>query len=696
MKDLQERLAAGDMAGALAICERDFSDSATSEQQQLYAQVAVMNQHYDLAVSLYQTLLEASFILSEQDRMFYGISLDALDRTDEAIQVFVRAFGELPESLGPCRFLATLYTKTKAWERAVDCYHRVLELSQEAPDVMAALLLAYVRLADFSKAYAFLQPRLLHFDSQSLAYFVEHRSLESILLILESMQAWDDFLAFSTFILEADLPFESRLLTAKTLMVFVNNNHYGEALLQLCRAVILQSDQPLDRFFLHLFVHNNYRNRDEINLVQQRLLSTEETFMGPDMQAALKHFDVNTFEVVYYHSIYHGYALKPFLMQLAKSLKPMLPSLPVPQVNRTRPKARIAVVSYYFYPHSVMHFHSTIIQALPKEYEIYLISLNGQKKVRDYVSEQFSGDQFRFVDISNELYEERCRHILDLDCDLILYTDVHMNSDSTVLAMNRLAPIQCCGLGHPTTTGMDTIDYYLSAEIFEPEDAESHYTESLVQIKGMPLNYQILDDVADYGWDSYGFSQEDHVYFCPMVPFKIMPEFDDVIEAIYDKDPKAQFVFVKYNGLEQIVQKRQQRYSESLKARILWFDAVTFSKYLGLLKDASVVLDTFPFSGGNTVLHAFYVGTPVATCQQAFLRGRFTQGYYRLMGLESLVHQSVQDYVSFAVRCASDPLYRADISATIMAQKDRLFHQTEGVDQLIAFLTSKINDLRAG
>ncbi len=695
MQEIQERLAVGDFPGALAACQSAFSETATTEQVQLFAQVAVMNQRYDLSSTLYQDLVAKEVLLSEQDRMFYGISLDALDRTAEALQVFLEAFGEVPETLGPCRFMAALYMKEQLWAKALACYQHVTVLTDDAADAVAALILTYVRLADFKAAFDYLSPRLFKFSSVDLAYFVEQGILEPILQILESKRAWDDFLLFSKHLLTIDLSLDTRLLIAKTLMVFVNNNQYGETLLTLCREVILESDEPLDRLFLHLFVHNNYRRPEEILSVYNRLMATESTFMVPDMQIALQGFDLRKFEVVYYHAIYHGYSLKPFLEQLSQSLKPALPNLPAPTVNRTRAKGRVGIATYYFYPHSVMHFFSEIIKAFPEEIDVILISFNGKQAVRDYVAEEFLGPQFTFLDVSNDLYVERCQKILELECDLLLYPDIHMNKDSTVVAMNRLAPIQCCGMGHPTTTGMSSIDYYLSGAIFEPDNADDHYSETLVKIPGMPINYQMPAEPEPLTWVEYGFSETDSIYFCPMVPFKLMPEFDQVIPLIYDQDPNAQFIFVKFNGLEQIVQDRQKYYSDDLQARILWFDAVKFPKYLSLLQDADVILDTFPFSGGNTILQSFYVGTPVATLEHQYLRGRFTLGYYNLMGLGQYVHQSIDAYVSFAVRCATDPDFRADLSKTILSKKEVLFNRSEGVQSLVTFITDKISELRA-
>src|SRR5208337_3284996 len=70
--------------------------------------------------------------------------------------------------------------------------------------------------------------------------------------------------------------------------------------------------------------------------------------------------------------------------------------------------------------------------------------------------------------------------------DVLFYTDVVMNPLVNTLAYSRLAPVQCVTWGHPETTALATMDYFLSSELFETEDADRHYTEKLVRLATLP------------------------------------------------------------------------------------------------------------------------------------------------------------------------------------------------------------------
>ena len=55
------------------------------------------------------------------------------------------------------------------------------------------------------------------------------------------------------------------------------------------------------------------------------------------------------------------------------------------------------------------------------------------------------------------------RQIADQELDVLYYADIGMDPLTYFLAFARLAPVQCVTWGHPVTTGIPTIDYFLSS-----------------------------------------------------------------------------------------------------------------------------------------------------------------------------------------------------------------------------------------
>src|SRR4029078_13318090 len=66
--------------------------------------------------------------------------------------------------------------------------------------------------------------------------------------------------------------------------------------------------------------------------------------------------------------------------------------------------------------------------------------------------------------------------------DILHYPDLGMSPFTFTLAHSRLAPVQTVTWGHPDTTGLPTIDYFISCREGETEEADSHYTEKLVRL----------------------------------------------------------------------------------------------------------------------------------------------------------------------------------------------------------------------
>jgi protein O-GlcNAc transferase len=68
--------------------------------------------------------------------------------------------------------------------------------------------------------------------------------------------------------------------------------------------------------------------------------------------------------------------------------------------------------------------------------------------------------------------------------DVMFYPEVGMDPATCALAALRLAPTQVASWGHPVTTGLPSIDLFLSGEQLERPDAAQDYRERLVRLPG--------------------------------------------------------------------------------------------------------------------------------------------------------------------------------------------------------------------
>ncbi|MGB0934614.1 MAG: tetratricopeptide repeat protein [Alphaproteobacteria bacterium] len=269
-------------------------------------------------------------------------------------------------------------------------------------------------------------------------------------------------------------------------------------------------------------------------------------------------------------------------------------------------------------------------------------------------------------------YQQARQIIAEAECDILFYPDILMDQLLYFLSYARLAPIQCISTGHPVTTGLKSIDYYLSVDTLELPEAQEHYTEKLVNLTGVASCYEPLDPPATRKSPSdLGLPEGKNIYACPVHLFKIHPVMDQAFEQILAKDPDGIIVVVNTNSKQK--QLLQQRWQDKDFERIIWLEMLPFDDFMQLIMMSSVVLDTFPFGGGNTIYMSLSLGTPVITKPEPYMRGRAASHLYSIMGIKDCITKDIDDYVTKAVTLANDPTYLSKVCEAIAKTKGKIF-----------------------
>ena len=286
----------------------------------------------------------------------------------------------------------------------------------------------------------------------------------------------------------------------------------------------------------------------------------------------------------------------------------------------------------------------------------------------------------RFSHLRVPAREVAARLLAD-ELDLIVYPEVGMDAMTYVLSALRLAPVQCAAWGHPVTTGSEPIDYFLTCGAMEPADASSQYTEKLVRLPGMGVDYAMpeLPDMPSRA--SLRLPGDKRIYACAQSLFKVHPEMDSLFAQILHRDADAVLVF--FQAPAQAVTRRfAARLERALAARgiaprgqLKFLPRVGSRAFRGVLAACDVVLDTTRWSGGNTSLDAFAAGVPVVTMAGRFMRGRQTAAMLQAMGLETLVCADRTTYLETALRAAGDARCNAQLRGAIAEGRSALFGQ---------------------
>lgn len=352
-------------------------------------------------------------------------------------------------------------------------------------------------------------------------------------------------------------------------------------------------------------------------------------------------------------------------------------------------KLRVGICSRFLRDHSIGRLMLNLIQhmAATGRYEVYIFSFNKQQ---DAVAAEIASHAAEVVTLFADLDEAR-RAIAARRLDVLFYPDIGMEPMTYFLAFARLAPVQCVTWGHPVTTGIPTVDYFLSCDAAEPADGDDHYSEKLVRLGGLPMSYRRPprpDPLKDRA--AYGLPAAPRLYFCAQNLFKIHPELDRPFLEILRHDPEGRLLLLHGGDPHwaELLLGRYRALAPELLERVIVLPRQSHDDYMNLLALADVSLDSLPFTGGNTTYQALAMGTPVVTMPGRFLRGRLSLAIYAKAGVTDLVAKDLDDYVTLALRAARDRAWRDAVMARIEDRADVIFEDQEYLADVECFLAT--------
>lgn len=377
-----------------------------------------------------------------------------------------------------------------------------------------------------------------------------------------------------------------------------------------------------------------------------------------------------------FYAAYQGLDDRPYMSALGDLVaRAWRPTPPRAVARSSRP--RVAVVSSHFKEHTIARLYAPLLEQLPRAgFELAVLAIGEHEGP---LATRIARAADHHMSVAEDLDAARAA-LAELAPDVVFYTDVGMDPWSYYLAAERLAPVQCLGWGHPVTTGLPTMDYFVSSRLVEPENAATHYRETLIELPCWPVLYDTPAASPAPDRAAFGFGAHEHVYLCPQSLFKLHPDFDAMLAALLAADPRGVVVLIESRPAWRA--RLEARYARSLgglAARVRFVPSVSSADFASLLAAADVVLDTPHFSGGYTSYETLWAGTPFVTLRGAYMRGRVTAGLCDLLELDHLVASDAEDYAARAVALATDGALADETRARIVARRPALLELADSV-----------------
>lgn len=363
-----------------------------------------------------------------------------------------------------------------------------------------------------------------------------------------------------------------------------------------------------------------------------------------------------------------------------------------PPVARRGGPIRVGIVSAHIYNHSVW---SALTRGwverlsrrrfLRRRFAFHLFHLGA----RHDAETRFARSKAARFEQGVRSFEYWAQRIHAAALDVLIFPEVGMDATTAKLAALRLAPVQALSWGHPETSGLPTMDYYLSAAALEPPAAEQNYTEQLQALPGVGawiprIRRPIAHEVE--------LPAGQPLLVCAGTAFKYTARHDRIFTTIAARLPGARLAFFRSEPAH-LSRKLEARLHGAFAAARLNFERhVSFlpwqslEKFRGVLAQADLYLDTLGFSGFNTALQALECGLPIVAHEGRFLRGRLASGMLRDIGLPDLVADSDDAYIELAVALAQDVERRAELRRRIARNREALYEDAAPVEALEEFL----------
>jgi hypothetical protein len=143
--------------------------------------------------------------------------------------------------------------------------------------------------------------------------------------------------------------------------------------------------------------------------------------------------------------------------------------IPVDAVTEKK-RIKVGFVSSHFRRHSICKLFCGIITGLdPVVFDVFVFSAVKSGKEDSYTEALRRAPSITFVDVGM-MYVTTRKEVISRQIDVLVYLDVGMEPTTPVWAASRLAPVQICTWGHPSTTGMLYMDYFVSSDVYHLKD----------------------------------------------------------------------------------------------------------------------------------------------------------------------------------------------------------------------------------
>jgi protein O-GlcNAc transferase len=330
-------------------------------------------------------------------------------------------------------------------------------------------------------------------------------------------------------------------------------------------------------------------------------------------------------------------------------------------------RLRIGYVSGDFRRHPVGHFFMPLLEHHDRRMVEVFCYANVQRP--DDMSERMKAASDAWCDIFGLADDVVAKMVRSDGIDILVDLSGHTAGNRLRIFARKPAPIQMTYLGYTNTTGMTAIDYRLTDASADPPGMTDHLNaEKLWRLPGCAWCYRPPEDAPDIQPRGNG----PITFGCFNAFAKINPTLTATWAELLKRVPGSRLLLKSAGaGVASARQRLTGQFAEqgiaAERVEILGH-IVDPRRHLELYGQVDVALDTYPYHGTTTTCEAMWMGVPVVTLAGRTHVSRVGVSLLSCVGLEELIAQSAEEYISIAARLAGDLARLAELRRVLRAR----------------------------
>lgn len=259
-------------------------------------------------------------------------------------------------------------------------------------------------------------------------------------------------------------------------------------------------------------------------------------------------------------------------------------------------------------------------------------------------------------DITGHRHQDVAAQVSSDGVDVLVDLAGHSARNRLPVFAMKPAPVQASWVGYFNTTGLATMDFFVTDEESTPAELLQHFSERPLYLPHTRFCYSAPAytppvsplPAPQTGHITFGCFNNlaklnHHVIAAWAEILRHVAGSRLLLKSLALNDAQVQLAIIKQFAAHQIG-------AEQLELRGHSPHAVMLAEY----GDVDIALDPFPFAGGITSCEALYMGVPVITLCGLTLAGRQGHSLLNALNLQDWSVSSIENYIALAVTKSHD------------------------------------------